>query len=295
MAPLKPSPTRQFANLRQLLQTEFGILALFVGIIASLYYWSWGGTVLAKSSVSLGFLALAAKYLWDDRKQLAPNTPILEEKALGYLLIVSGFAGFIYFYGSASFQYLSLFLILCGCAMVFWGASFFVRHFWSCLLVAIGLYPSLIFVTHKIWKLTTPPYILENLTGNLAGRALGWIGQEVTVQGRFIATGDGAVEVAPGCSGFEMAISIAAVGLLLGLFFKQKWSRIAIAIGVGVVLALLINIPRVMLLAYIVGYQDQSAFDFWHGPWGGQVFMAFLFTPYYYLAMAIFNNKRVSE
>jgi exosortase len=293
MAPLTPSPKNSIVRLKEFSLTESGVIAIFISLISFSYYFSWGSMVLAKSSVSLGYLALAAKYLLNDRESLNKKRPILEEKVVGYLLLTVGFILFIYFYGSASFQYISFFLIFCGGAMALWGASFFVSHAFSCLLIAVGLYPNIIFITHKLWKFSTTPFILENFMGKLAGRALEFVGKDVTVQERFIAIGSSAVEVAPGCSGFDTAISIASVGLLLGLFYKQKWPKIFFVILIGIFLALLINVPRVMLLAYVVGNQDQSAFEFWHGSWGGQVFMGLLFTPYYYLVMAVFEDKKI--
>ncbi len=68
-----------------------------------------------------------------------------------------------------------------------------------------------------------------------------------------------------------------------------------IAIALDIVMALIINMPRVMLLAYVVGHYDESVFKFWYCPWGGQIFMAILFTPYYYLVTAFFESKSQSR
>ncbi|KAB1987574.1 archaeosortase/exosortase family protein, partial [Haemophilus parainfluenzae] len=82
------------------------------------------------------------------------------------------------------------------------------------------------------------------------------------------------VEVLYGCSGFDIAVSLAAVGLLLGLLFRQPWPRIVLAMALGVGVAVLGNVPRIVLLTYIVGRYDSSVFHFWHGSWGGQIFMS---------------------
>jgi len=292
MASPKISKDRWLASLKQFLREEPGMVTACLVILACIYYVSWGGLTLSRSSVSFGFIALGAKYIWDDRKNLSCAKDYPEERFIGYTLAALGSTLFFFFHASASFQYLSFALALTGFALLLWGANFFVNHVLACFLIAIGLYPNLIFVIGSLWRFATPPLILENFMGNLGGQALNVIGQSAIVEGRFISIGSGTVEVNTSCSGFEMAVSTASVGLLMGLFFKQPWLKISLAVVLGIVMALAINVPRIMLLAYIVGYYDKSVFDFWHGPWGGQIFMAILFTLYYYLAMAFFESNK---
>jgi exosortase len=295
MASPKASRGNWSASLKTFLQTEPGLFSAGVLILAIVYYAAWGGLMLSNSSVSLGFIALGAKYLWDARAQLYQEKKYPEERFIGYTLATCGLTLFVFFHASASFQYLSFVITLAGLAMALWGASFFIDHVFACCLIAIGLYPDLIFVANTLWNFATPPFWLENAMGQWAGQALILIGQPAIVEARFISIGNSAVEVASGCSGFAMAVSMACVGLLMGLFFEQPWPKTLLAIVLGIVLALIINIPRVMLLAYVVGHYDESVFKFWHGPWGGQIFMAILFTPYYYLVMAFFEGKSLKR
>jgi exosortase len=290
MASPKVSRGSWLATTGQFLRTEPGLVTACALLLALLYYAAWGGLTLSHSSVSFGFIALGLKYIWDGRAQLQQEHSYPEERFMGYALAGCGLALFFWLSSSASFQYLAFVITLAGMALALWGATFFVRQGFASVLIAIGLYPDLIFLTNSLWRLATPRFLLENAMGQWAGRALALIGQPVVVEGRFIGLGKGAVEVASGCSGFDMAVSMAAVGLLMGLFYRQAWPKIGLAIGLGIILALIVNIPRVMLLAYVVGHYDEAVFKFWHGPWGGQIFMALLFTPYYYLVMAIFDS-----
>ena len=289
MASPKISKDRWLASFKQFLCTEPGMVTVCLVILACIYYFSWGGLTLSRSSVSFGFIALGAKYIWDDKKNLSSPKDYPEERFIGYVIATLGLTLFLFFHTSASFQYLSFLLALTGFALFLWGARFFTNHICACCLIIIGLYPDLIFAANAFWRFATPPFILENFTGNLAGHALNLIGQTAIVEARFISTGNGTVEVASGCSGLDMAVSMAGVGLLMGLFFKQPWFKTLLAIALGIILALLINIPRVMLLAYVVGHYSDNVFKFWHGPWGGQIFMIILFTPYYYLIMTLFK------
>ena len=282
-------------QLQWLYQTEVGLITTLVCLMAVIYYWSWGWLTLTSSSISFGFIALGAKYIWDARGQLAVLNRVPEERFVGYALAACGLVLFWAMRASASFQYSAFVITLAGIALALWGANFFVNQWFAYLLIGIGLYPDLIFIANALWRFATPPFVLENVMGKGAGAMLNLIGQAATVEGRYIATGSGVVEVASGCSGLDMAVSMAGVGLLMGLFFKQPWPKILGAIALGIILALLINIPRVMLLAYVVGHYSDGVFKFWHGPWGGQIFMAILMTPYYYLVMGFFHQKLSSK
>lgn len=130
----------------------------------------------------------------------------------------------------------------------------------------------------------------------LGGNALSMIGQPVSVQGPFLSLSstmnpEKAVEVASGCSGFDMAFPIAGFAFIMGMFFKQSWRKTFALMAIGVVLALAFNVPRIMLLAFAVVYWGKDSFEFWHGPIGGQIFSMIMLTAYYYIAMAIINYK----
>ena len=101
----------------------------------------------------------------------------------------------------------------------------------------------------------------------------------------------GAVEVSWGCNGFGMAFAIAITGLLLGLLYKRSLIETFTLVAAGILLALVSNIPRIMLVAIAAVYWGKYWFDFWHGSWGAQIFVSVLFTIYYYIAMSLLNRR----
>ncbi|MBD2021735.1 archaeosortase/exosortase family protein, partial [Leptolyngbya sp. FACHB-36] len=121
--------------------------------------------------------------------------------------------------------------------------------------------------------------------------ALRVIGQPAVVQGTLVSLPGGSVEVAWGCNGFNMAFTMAAAGLIMGLFLNQSRLQTIGLMAIGIVLALVFNVPRIMLLTLASVYWGKAAFEFWHGPWGGQIFTGVLFTVYYYAVMGLTNRS----
>jgi exosortase/archaeosortase family protein len=92
-----------------------------------------------------------------------------------------------------------------------------------------------------------------------------------------------------------MAVQMAVAGFFMGLFLKQNWVSTLMMMVVGAGLALIFNIPRIMLLTLASVYWGEGWFNFWHGTWGGQVFTGLLFTLYYYSIMAMVNRRRPKQ
>jgi exosortase/archaeosortase family protein len=77
-----------------------------------------------------------------------------------------------------------------------------------------------------------------------------------------------------------MAMTMVVASFVLGLFLKQSWAKIVALMVVGAVLALVFNIPRIMLVTSASVYWGKYWFDFWHDSWGSQIFVSVLFTIY---------------
>lgn len=117
------------------------------------------------------------------------------------------------------------------------------------------------------------------------------IGQSAVAKGTVIIMADGAVQVAYGCNGLYMAVTMAVASFVLGLFLKQSKGAIALMMMVGAVLAFITNVPRIMLMTLASVYWGEHWFRFWHDSWGGQIFVSGLFTIYYYVIMAIVKRQ----
>jgi len=273
------------------------------GIIVLLFFLpTWLGLIwqetLKGSSTTLlnfGFLYLGLDRFWKQRQTLAATPPPDEERILGYFLIVASAACFPFLLASSSLQALLCMIILLGIVVSNWGITAVQSYPLAIALILVSFYPDLTFLTNTIRKTLTGNQ-LESLMAWLASIALAIIGQPVSVAGPLLSLSlemdpNKAVEVASGCSGFDMALPIAGFAFMMGLYLKQSWQKTTALIAIGVAFALSFNVPRIMLLAFAVVYWGKESFEFWHGPIGGQIFAGILFTVYYYAAMAIINRK----
>lgn len=273
------------------------------GVLVCLFYLpAWVGLVgqltLEGSSETLlnfGFIYLGVRALLASRQQLALSKPAEDDRLLGYLLILSGSAIFPVFPHSISLQALLCMLILVGIALSTWGAVVFRTYTVPLLLLLVSVYPRLGFVGNTLRQTLTANQLESGMAwvSSLGFRA---IGQVAIAQDQYLSLSipfdpTKAVEVASGCSGFDMAFVLAGVGLIMGLFFKQTWIKTVQLMVLGVVLALVFNVPRIMLLAIAVVYWGQDSFKFWHGSIGGQIFATALLTCYYYAVMPLLTMK----
>lgn len=280
-------------NHNRVLTCGFVVLAIY---LLTWLGFMWKAIAHGESTplLNIGFIYLGLDALWRQRLQLATLSASEEDRLVGYLLILGGAAFFPFCLSSVSLQSLLCMIILLGMALSTWGVEFFKRNLLPTALLMVSIYPDLGFLANSLRKTLTGQQ-LEYSMAWAGGLALRGIGQPVTVEGSILSLSTAieaskAVEVASGCSGFDMAFVLAGVGLIMGLFFKRSWSKITALVGAGVALALVFNVPRIMLLAFAVVYWGKESFEFWHGGIGGQIFASILLTVYYYVAMAMLRK-----
>lgn len=255
--------------------------------------------------LNLGFLYLGIQTLWQQRHQLSLLKAHEDEQLVGYLIIMGGVIAFPFCLASISFQALLCMVVLVGSLYSSWGFIFFKKYFLAIGFLLISLYPGLIFISNAIWRIVTPHNLLENWMAWLGSMGLRTINQPAVSVGAFISidpnlslnptlqslVSSKTVEVGSGCSGFDMAFTLAGASIIFGLLLKQTWPRILGMMGIGIALALVLNVPRVMLMTVAAIHWGHDSFEFWHGAWGGQIFATILFTIYYYLVMGLVNQK----
>ncbi|MBW4661390.1 MAG: cyanoexosortase C [Drouetiella hepatica Uher 2000/2452] len=261
------------------------------GLAIGLVYLSrWAGSLLATSlegsstpTFNIGFLCVGLTLLWRDRHALNSLKSYEEEQFTGELLILGGAGAFAVCQSSFEMQTLTWMLILLSMVWSTWGFAFFHRFWLPTVFVMISQYPDYAIIKDHV------------LTLNLLGSSMAWIsslvfqvfGQPATAQDALLSLSvplDPAksVLIDSGCNGLSMALKVAAAGLIGGLLLQLSyWTTIRL-MAIGVVLALLFNVVRIVLLAIAVVYWGKDWFNFWHGPWGGQIFSGILFTVYYY-------------
>lgn len=274
--------------------TRFVASGLLVGVA---YFPSWLIDLVIKtvggsaSILLVAMIALGLYQLWQKRQQILEIEVAEDDQWLGHVLIVCGIVLCPFGFFSTWAQHLIFLLILIGIALSSWGVLFFRRYPLSIALIGLGLFPQPTAVAKALWEVFTPPLMLERLMAWSGTTGLNAIGQAATVDGVYITLASKTVEVYSGCSGFDMATILAVASFVLALFLKQSPVKVALMVVLGIFLALLSNVPRIMLLAASLAYWGRGAFEFWHGPWGGQIFSTILFTIYYYVVMAIAKRK----
>jgi exosortase len=254
----------------------------------------WVGMTDGKDIVflNLGFISYTLYTFWQQRQQLTQLSATEEERFVGHLLVLGGtVAFFLCGTSSSSLQALIWVMVLVGMAYSSWGIGGFRNYPLPISLLLLSMYADFNFLSYRIWELLTPPKFLDSIMAWLGSLALRVIGQPAVAQGPFLSLPAGAVEVAPGCNGFTMALTIAGASFLMGLFMKQSRLTILRWMVIGVVLALIFNVPRIVILTFASVYWGKASFDFWHGPWGGQIFSSVLFTVYYYMIMGSLNQR----
>lgn len=296
---LTPLPQTGLSLIRQALgswQGRFVLAGLAVGLV---YLPAWLPQLVVRAAqgsaglpLILAALFLGARQLWVNRRAINEMQASEEDQVMGRMLIIASLALLPFFRFAIWPQAILWLLALAGIALSSWGLSFFWRYPLAPLLVAITVYPKPGVFARLVWEALTPYQFLERIMAQAGAVALRWVGQPAVVEGTIVAIPPaGAVDVDWGCNGFNMAFTMAAAGLIMGLFLKQRWPGVLAIMVIGAILALLFNVPRIMLLAFAAIHWGEASFKFWHGHWGGQIFSGVLFTVYYYAVMGYVKRR----
>ena len=287
-----------YPRLQQALRTNRGRFVL-IGLSTGLLYLPvWLGYLIPQALrgkigwfLVLSMLSLAGLELWSKKQTLEKLDASEEDRLIGYLLIGAGVTLFPFCRFAIWPQALLWLIILIGIACATWGISFFYRFIMPTFFIGLTVYPRIGLISRFVWELLFPDQLLEKVMAVIASAGMRVIGFPATQEGVFITFPKGAVEVGWGCNGLDMAITIAAAGLFMGLLYKQKRTQMIWLTGLGAMIALIANIPRLMLVTIAHVYWGEWWFHFWHGFWGGQIFSGVLFTLYYYALMALVDQK----
>jgi exosortase len=252
----------------------------------------WDKTSGGSSTIVLnvGFLYMGIARLWAHRKELKATKVLMDDRFIGHALVLTGALWIPFAFHSISLQAGLWMITLIGMAWSSFTPTVFSRFPLAIVLILMGFYPDWVWLSSQVFQAFTGPYQLENAMAWISTALLNVVGQTAEVQARFINLPSGSVEVAPGCSGYDMAFVLAVASILWGLLTNQTWSRIVLVTVAGIVIALVSNIPRILLMTFAAIYWGEESFDFWHGFWGGQIFSAIMFTAYYYAAVGLFET-----
>lgn len=289
---------RLHRQIKRSLATQHGRLLALAALAGLMYmqtwlFMQWQSIWSGSSSVIINgaLLWLGFHQLWCRRDDLQQHSAAKDDRLAGHLLIMGGAFWLPFSRYSVSLQAMIWMVILIGVAWSSFGIAFFRRYAAASLMILVGMYPSSTFLFGRMLNALIAPEIFEKLVAWLGSQALELVGQNARASGNLIFLADKSVFVGYPCTGVDMAISLAGLGFIVGLVFKQSAWRIMLAMAAGVWVAVTFNIPRVMLMVMAVAYWGQESFDFWHGPWGGQIFSTVMFTVAYYVIAPIYSKK----
>ncbi|MBD2260585.1 cyanoexosortase C [Pseudanabaena sp. FACHB-2040] len=241
-------------------------------------------------------LALGLKQIWTNRQKIAQLEASEPDQVIGHLLILCSVAAFPLCRFAVWPQAILWLLILAGITVSSWGIQFFTCYPLPTLLFVITAYPKPGLFARILWEALTPPLFLEQIMAQAGAAALSAVGRPAVAKGILVfLPPNGAVEVGWGCNGFNMAFTMAAAGLIMGLFYQQRWHTTLAIMAMGIVLALIFNVPRIMLLAIAAVYWGKESFNFWHGTWGGQIFSSILLTVFHYTVMTLIKRRPTKQ
>jgi exosortase/archaeosortase family protein len=256
----------------------------------------WDGILKGRSDslLNLGFIVLGIQTLLQQSPILDELRAEEDDRMTGYLLLcISTLAliGFRGFSPSATLQALSVMGMLLGALWSTWGLGFFQRFPLVTTMFLASLYPHLSFITAQGFRVFMGPDLLERQMAIAGSWSLSLLGYQTHAERAIVHLDQGSVWVAPGCSGYDLAFTLCGIGFLLGQFMQARWKITAALMGLGILLAWIVNVPRIMVLAIASVYWGKDSFDFWHGPIGGQLFAGIVFTLHYYLGMWLIERQ----
>jgi exosortase/archaeosortase family protein len=245
----------------------------------------------AASLLMVSAFALGLYQLWIQRHALAQVRAASEDRFLGHWIIAVGIGAAPVGAFEEWSQKLIWLMILGGIAISTWGLGFFARYSAPTFLIAVGLFPQPTVVGKAVWDAFTPPEMLERFMAWCGALGLNAIGQAAKAELTYISLANSTVKVDWGCSGYDLACIAAVASLLMAMYFEQSFGKTILLVLAGIVLAMVANVPRIMLMTMAEAYWGKESFHFWHGFWGGQIFLTVLFTVHYYVVMALINRS----
>jgi exosortase/archaeosortase family protein len=270
-------------------------------ILAYLPTWGrvvWDGIVIGGSDsiLNFGLCFLALQTIHTQRAKLRGLPSVGgDDRFLGYGLMLAAVVTFIFFHSissSPSFQALAIMLLLIGIAASTWGLGFFALFPSASLYLLISVYPDTSFIAIRVCRFFTSENMLEQVMAVLGSIGLNLIGYKAIAEAALVKLPEGSVLVAAGCSGFDMAYTLVGCSFLFGVFMHVSWKRILALMVMGWTIAMVFNVPRIMLLTLASVHWGKASFEFWHGTIGGQIFSMVMFTVYYYVAMWLVEPRK---
>ena len=216
----------------------------------------------------------SAFVIWQERSRLRTLLPRpawwgLLPLAFGLCVLVVGQLGAELFLSRSS-----LLIVLAGLIVLFLGANIFraLLFPWAFLLLMIPI-PALI-----LGHITFP---LQQLTSQVAGTVLPWMGVPVLREGNVIVLPALRLEVAEACSGIRSLMTLTTLAIIYGYLLERRLAmRVLLALA-AVPIAVAANSLRIVGTGLLVQYWDPAkAQGFFHEFSGWLIFVVSLIMLY---------------
>lgn len=251
------------ATARSLQNSKFWLLGIAVSLVALHISLTWKLTNNADQlSISVLIWGAILSLLWTKRNILDLESG-LTSSFFGILLIV------LVLVKSLSFSWLGVLPLVSAVGLGLLASGFTgLRQFWREFVIV-----SFLLVPEKLLSVAAEEVVrLSLLTAQSVTFVLHYVGFEVYRQGVNIVLPTGAVEVDPGCSGFQSIFLLIQLAVLYLLVFPTNLSKTILVPIAAVGIAFIVNAIRVVLMTLLVAFSHPEAFEYWHKGSGSQLF-----------------------
>lgn len=244
----------------QIKTSKFWLVGIAAGLIAIHLTITWKRGYTDLLGMSVLFWAVVCSLVWQKRNTLSLETGVfsslLGTSIIALVLLESTFP-------INRFPYVSPFISAVGLGLL---ASGFkgLKQYWQELLIL--LFPGVAYVILLFLV------DLSELTATFATFVLWYLGFEVFREGVNITLTTGAVEVNQSCSGLENILHLWVLAVLFVVMFPLSDRQKFIVPVVASLVAFMVNGVRVALMAILVAYSHQKAFEYWHTGDGSLIF-----------------------
>lgn len=250
---------------KPLQNTQFWLLAIAGGLIAVHLSLTWRvAPDTGRLSISVLGWGAALSMLWEKRHTLILESDVFSS-LLGLLLIAFVLLKSLFVTSYDSVVDLTPFIAGLGLAMLASGVKG-LQQYWQELMIVLALNAPVGLLLDRI--------DISLVTAKFSTVILSYLGFEVSRQGvNIFLPPTGVVEVYPGCSGLESIVRLLRLAVLFLVMFPTDLAKKILIPVVAVLVAFVINGVRVALMAVLVGYSNQEAFNYWHLGTGSQIFL----------------------
>jgi cyanoexosortase A len=216
-------------------------------------------------TTSLLFWIAAGSLVWDKRHKLTLDSGFFSS-AVGTVLLGLMLLRCLSLPDSASFLRSLPFLSLLGLGLLASGFKGLIQY-WRELII-FGL-----LALHRLLEALLQAIDLPQLTAQAAMFMLWYTGFQVRRDGVFLNLPTGQVEVYEGCSGIHSILLMLSIAVLFLLLFEvHSTLKKIFCIVVAVLIGFLDNSARVALMAILVAFSNNGAFEYWHSGNGSLIF-----------------------